>query len=61
MPGKKTMDQAKKLGMKGKGYKAGKKVAGKKVKMNMGMQVPSMGMQVPTYNDVVRRKTGGKV
>ena len=29
--------------------------------MNMGMKVPSMGMQVPTYNDVVRRKTGGKV
>jgi hypothetical protein len=34
---------------KGPGMKAGKKV-----KMNMGMQVP-------TYNDVVRRKTGGKV
>ena len=59
MPGKKTMKQAKKLGMKGSGYKSGKKV--EKVKMNMGMKVPSMGMQVPTYNDVVRRKTGGKV
>jgi hypothetical protein len=34
---------------KGPGMKAGKKV-----KMNMGMQVP-------TYNDIVRRKTGGKV
>jgi hypothetical protein len=37
---------------KGPGMKAGKKV--NKVKMNIGMQVP-------TYNDVVRRKTGGKV
>ena len=53
------MKQAKKLGMKGSGYKSGKKI--EKVKMNMGMKVPSMGMQVPTYNDVVRRKTGGKV
>ena len=59
MPGKKTMKQAKKLGMKGSGYKSGKKI--EKVKMNMGMKVPSMGMQVPTYNDVVRRKTGGKL
>jgi hypothetical protein len=49
MPGKKTMEQAKKLGMKSKGYKAGKKV-----KMNMGMKVP-------TFNEVARMKTGGKV
>tara|TARA_R100000935_G_scaffold18029_1_gene34874 strand:+ start:461 stop:613 length:153 start_codon:yes stop_codon:yes gene_type:complete len=50
MPGKETMKQAKKLKMSNSsGYKAGKKV-----KMNMGMAVPS-------YNDVVRRKTGGKV
>ena len=41
MPGKKTMEQAKKLGMKGKGYKKGK--------------------TIPSYNDVVKKKTGGKV
>jgi|8_EtaG_2_1085327.scaffolds.fasta_scaffold42123_4 hypothetical protein len=76
MPGKKTMEQAKKLGMKSKGYKAGKTItipsknkkklkipkpfeigkvkAGKKVKMNIGMKVP-------TFNEVARMKTGGKV
>lgn len=50
MPGKKTMDQAKKLGMKGSGYKSGKTV-----KMNMGMQVPN-------YQDTVRARfaEGGK-
>tara|TARA_R110000796_G_scaffold164072_1_gene281019 strand:- start:394 stop:546 length:153 start_codon:yes stop_codon:yes gene_type:complete len=50
MPGKKTMEQAKKLKMKNaSGYKVGKKV-----KMQMGMSVPS-------YNDMVKKKTGGKV
>jgi hypothetical protein len=47
MPGKKTMDQAKKLGMKGSSYKAGKTV-----KMNMGMQVPN-------YQDTVRTRFAG--
>ena len=41
------------MGMKGLSKGPGMK-SGKTVKMNMGMQVP-------TYNDVVRRKTGGKV
>ena len=50
MPGKKTMKQAKKLKMKNpSGYKAGTKV-----KMQMGMSVPS-------YNEGVKKKTGGKV
>jgi hypothetical protein len=44
MPGKKTMKQAKKLGMKGSGYKAGKKV-----KM-------SKGMTVPNFQDTVVKK-----
>ena len=50
MPGKKTMKQAKKLGMKESGYKSGKTV-----KMNMGMQVPN-------YQDTVRTRfaEGGK-
>ena len=41
------------MGMMGLSKGPGMK-SGKTVKMNMGMQVP-------TYNDVVRRKTGGKV
>jgi len=51
MPGKETMKQAKKLKMKNpSGYKGGKKIK----KMQMGMSVPS-------YNDMVKKKTGGKL
>lgn len=45
--------RSKGMGMMGLSKGPGMK-SGKTVKMNMGMQVP-------TYNDVVRRKTGGKV
>jgi len=45
--------RSKGMGMMGLSKGPGMK-SGKTVKMNMGMQVP-------TYNDIVRRKTGGKV
>ena len=57
MPSKKTMEQAKKLGMKGKGYKGGKSF--KLKSMRGGRQTKSSMPQ--TFNEIIKKKIGGKV
>tara|TARA_R100000544_G_C2169979_1_gene31758 strand:- start:348 stop:509 length:162 start_codon:yes stop_codon:yes gene_type:complete len=49
MPGKKTMKQAKKLGIKAKGYKAGKKItmpAKKKVKIPKPFEIGRLNKKI---------------
>ena len=55
MPGKKTMEQAKKLGIKGKGYKGGKSFKLKSMRGGRKASMPS------TFNEIIKKKIGGKV